>query len=167
LNRDAEFVFQYFALPIDYIRHPPQLHIPQDAQFLKLREEFRERFAGIYITRLYPERRVSVHLSGDAPVAGRKLQFGDDVMIVDFVHGHEHSAEDMENAINTHWGELARAFTGLQDAGVDGSAGEVVLYIYTPDGSAEKMEKMRSLAQEILQIPVRINAVSGQATLLH
>jgi len=155
-NQDAEFFFQYLALPHDYIQQPSQLQIPENEVIARLREEFLKRFAGAYVTQLYPQHRIVVHLKGNEPIASRKLQFGDDVLIIDFVHGHEHSEADMENAIAVHWGVLARIFPDLQGAGISGNTGEVILYMDMPHGNAEAMNEMRSLAREILKMPVRI-----------
>jgi len=160
-NRDAEFISHHYGLPLEDVQRQLRLQNSRGNLVENLREEFKERLAGIYIEH-YPVDRIVVRLTGNLQIPGRELKIGDDNLRIDFAHGQEHSTAVLESAINNNWDKLRRLFQELQGAGTDDRTGEVVLHIHVPDTGIKKTDEMRSLAQEILKVPVRINAVPGK-----
>jgi len=158
---DAEFISHHYGLPLADVQRQLRLQNSRGNLVGDLREEFKDRLAGIYVEH-YPADRLVVRLTGNLQVPSRELKIGDDNLRVDFVHGQEHRTIDLEKAINNNWDKLGSLFPELQGTETDDRTGEVVLYIYVPNTSTEKTDEMRALAQEILKVPVRINAVPGR-----
>jgi len=158
---DAEFISRHYGLPLADVQRQLRLQNSRGNLAGDLREEFKDRLAGIYVEH-YPVDRIVVRLTGNLQVPSRELKIGDDNLRVDFVHGQEHRTIDLEKAINNNWDKLGSLFPELQGTATDDRTGEVVLHIYVPNTSTEKTDEMRTLAQEILKVPVRINAVPGR-----
>jgi len=161
LNRDAEFISRHSGLPYEDVQRQLRLQAANGSLISGLREEFKDRFAGIYAEH-YPIDRIVVRLTGDAPVVSRKLQFGNDPLVVDFIVAQAYSLVELVNAIVEKSTALKKHFPQLQGLSADERTGEVVLDILPPGKDPEAIEKMRSIAQEILQVPARINSASSE-----
>jgi len=134
---DAEFISRHYSLPLEDVQRQLRLQNSRGNLVENLREEFKNRLAGIYVEH-YPVDRIVVRLTGNLQVPSRELKIGDDNLRVDFVHGQEHRTIALENAINNNWDKLRSLFQELQGAGTDDRTGEVVLHIYAPDTGVEK-----------------------------
>jgi len=159
LNRDAEFIAKHSGLPYEDVQRQLRLQAANGSLISGLREEFKDRFAGIYAEH-YPIDRIVVRLTGDTPVVSRKLQFGDDLLMVDFIVAQAHTHAELVNAIMEKSAALKKLFPQLQGLSANEKTGEVVLDIYVPVKDSEIIDKMRAAAQKILQVPARINSVS-------
>jgi len=159
LNQQAEFIARHSGLPYEDVQRQLRLQISRGNLVANLEEEFKDRLAGIYAEH-YPVDRIVVRLTGDEPVASRKLQFGNDPLTVDFIIAQPYGKLELQNAILNNRDALKNAFPNLQGSGSDERTGEVVLDISTSSRHPEIIEKMHSTAQEIMKVPVRINALS-------
>jgi len=166
LNQQAEFIAKHSGLPYEDVQRQLRLQNANGGLIAGLRQEFRERMAGIY-TEHYPIDRIVVRLTGDEPVASRKLQFGDDPLVVDFVVGQVYTHAELIRAIVEKSDALEKYFPELKGLSPSEKAGEVVMDMRVSEKDTETIEKMRAIAQEILQVPVRINpAPRGRMKLL-
>jgi len=166
LNQQAEFIARHSGLPYEDVQRQLRLQISRGSLVGDLREEFKERLAGIYAEH-YPIDRIVVRLTGDEPVTSRKLQFGDDPLVVDFVVAQAQTLAELLDAIQKNTAILKQCFQRLQGIGPDERTGEVVLDISASDGEPENSEKMHAIAQKILGVPVRINMLSPGQALRH
>jgi len=156
LNRDAAFIAKHSGLPYEDVQRQLRLQISSGSLVGDLREEFKDRLAGIYAEH-YPVDRIVVRLVGDEPVASRKLQFGNDQLMVDFIVAQTQTLAELLDAIKKNTGTLKQYFQSLQGIGPDERTGKVVLDISAPDGKQENSEEMHVIAQNILGVPVHIN----------
>jgi len=159
---DAEFISRHYDLPLEDVQRQLRLQNSRGNLIGDLREEFKDRLAGIYVEH-YPVYRIVVRLTGNLQIPNRELKIGDDNLRIDFLHGQEYKSMDLQNALNNNWNKLRHVFKELQGGGTNEKTGEVELVIYMAEKNIEIIEEMHATAREILKVPVRIKVVHARA----
>jgi len=162
LRWDAEFISSQSGEFLEDVYRRLRLQVASGDLTAKLREEFKERFAGIYREH-DPYDRIIVRLTGEIPVESRKIQFNNDTLHVDFVIGQPHGKMQLQDLIKDSYDTLRKFFPELQGIGSDDKTGEIVLHIYSKDGNPETIKKLHAIARDILGVPVRIKLHSSKA----
>jgi len=162
LKKDAEAIADMYQISHkDALRRLKLQAVASDELVVQLKEEFKERFAGIYIEH-DPVDRLVVRLKGDTKVADRKLEWGGDILLVNFVHGQSYTRRELESAIENNFPELKKSIEGLQGTYTDDRTGEVVLVIYMKKNDPIKIEDARKIGGDILAVPVKIKRISSE-----
>lgn len=113
--------------------------------------EFADRLAGISIDHS-PDYRIVVLLTGSSPVAERSAG---GIPIV-FRTGAKATHVDAVAAMRRHLIDLRRELPGARGAGYDQRTGEVVLLIRPADASSFGIDAIRSRAEQLSGVPVRV-----------
>lgn len=113
--------------------------------------EFQERLAGISIEHS-PDYRIIVLLTGSEPVAGRSTG---GIPIV-FRTGAKATHAQAVAAMRRHLIDFKRELPGARGAGYDQRTGEVVLLITPADAASFGIENIRSRAEQLGGVPVRV-----------
>ncbi|MEO7635086.1 MAG: hypothetical protein ABIS38_05510, partial [Sphingomicrobium sp.] len=93
-----------------------------------LAAEFADRLAGISIEHR-PDYRIVVHLAGPEPVSARNLTVGQTIVPVEFISGAAVTERFAVAALETHLGELRRAFPGSRGIGYDPRSAAIVVLV--------------------------------------
>jgi len=164
LKKDAEAIAKmYHISPADALRRLKLQAAASDKLVVQLKEEFKERFAGIYIEH-DPVDRLVVRLKGDTQVEDRKIEVDGDVLLVHFIHGQSFTKKELQEARDNHSSELRLSIEGLQGTYTDDRTGEVVLVVYMDKNDPIKIEGTRKIGESILRVPVRVRRLSSKLT---
>lgn len=113
--------------------------------------EFSERLAGISIEHT-PTYRIIVRLTGDAPVAERSVA---GVPVI-FETGARATHAEAILALRRHLIDIRAVLPNTHGAGYDQRSGEVVLLVRADDASRLGVEAIRTRAEEVSGVPVRV-----------
>jgi hypothetical protein len=113
--------------------------------------EFASRLAGISIEHS-PEFRITVLLTGDEPVADRE----DSGVPIHFRTGAKATRAQAILAMRRHLIDLRSELPGARGTGYDQRTGEVVLLVTKADAQTFGLDAIRSRAEQISGVPVRI-----------
>lgn len=153
LQEDAQHYAQVYGISADDgLRRLKLQAAASDMLIAQLREQYKDRLAGIYIEHS-PVDRVVVRLKGAAPVERQTLAVEGDALNVDFQPGAAHTQAELETAIAKNLDALKSAFPTLQGTYTDDRTGEVVLHVL--DGDSAKLAS----ASRLLGVPARIDAL--------
>jgi len=162
LQKDAEAIAKMYRIsPEDALRRLKLQAAASDQLVVQLKEEFKERFSGIYIEH-NPVDRLVVRLKGDLSVADRKLEVDGDVLLVQFIHGQSFTKKELQEALANNKEELKKAIHDLQGMYTDDRTGEVVLDIYMKKKDNFISLDFKNTAEIILGVPVRVNAITSR-----
>jgi streptogrisin C len=152
------------ALAEDSVQYAAQFRVTPEEAFRRLRaqeesvaatdaiaREFRDRLAGISIEHS-PDYRIIVLLTGSDPVADRNAG-GIPIL---FRTGAKATHAEAVAAMRRHLIDFRRELPGALGAGYDQRTGEVVLLLTPADAASFGIEKIRSLAEQIGGVPVRV-----------
>ena len=118
--------------------------------------EFAARLAGIAIEHS-PDYRIVVLLTGDEPVAGRSAGKGRDRVPILFRTGARATRGQALRALRTHLIDLRRYLPGARGAGYDQRTGEIVLLVRSADATRLGIATIRTRAEQVTGVPVRIH----------
>lgn len=124
----------------------------------RLREQHRERFAGIYLQH-EPQFRLVVRLTADRPVKPEVAQLAGSELPIAFEHGASATQEQVLQSIQSNLPAFKAAFPGLQGTEVDDATGEIVLTVHA---SGAAREQARAQVPEVAATagqPVRVRFV--------
>ena len=150
----ADYAVQYAATfgvtPDEAVR---RLKVQQDsvAATDAIAREFASRLAGISIEHS-PEYRIVVLLTGDGPVADRSAA---GVPIV-FRTGAKATHAQAVDAMRKHLIDFRADLPNARGAGYDQRTGEVVLLVIRADADKYGLEAIRSRAEQVGGVPVRV-----------
>lgn len=113
--------------------------------------EFADRLAGISIEH-QPDYRIVVLLTGNEPVADRAAS---DVPII-FHVGAKATRQQALTALRKHLIDLRTDLPNARGAGYDQRTGEVVLLVTSADAQRFGVEAIRSRAEQVSGVPVRV-----------
>ncbi len=152
------------SLAEDAIQYAAQFGVSPDEALRRLREqqdsvaatdaiaeEFAARLAGISIEQS-PEYRIVVLLTGSDPVSDRRAA---DVPII-FRTGAKATRDQAVAAMRKHLIDLRTELPGARGAGYDQRTGEVVLLVTAADAQKFGTDSIRSRAEQVSGVPVRI-----------
>ena len=152
------------ALSADAVQYAAQFRVPADEARRRLKGqqdsvaatdaiaiEFAGRLAGISIEHS-PDYRIVVLLTGSEPVADRSAA---GVPIV-FRTGAKATRSEAVAAMRRHLIDLRNDLPGARGAGYDQRTGEVVLLITPADASRFGLDAIRSRAEQLSGVPVRV-----------
>jgi len=129
----------------------------------QLKGEFQERFAGSYIEH-DPIDRMVVRLKGDVEVADRRLEVDGDVLLVEFVTGQAYTKTELEDILSKNREELFNQISKIQGSFVDEKTGGIVLIVFIREGDISEIERMETIAKNILGVSVMIHRVPVEFT---
>jgi len=95
LKIDAEAVAKSYQIPYQDALRQLKLQNASNEITSKLREEFLERLAGIYIEH-DPIDRLVVRLKGDKVIPDRELNFDGDVLLIQFISGQNYTKNELK-----------------------------------------------------------------------
>lgn len=132
-----------------------QLQAELDSQTSKLREEFKDRFAGMYLDN-GPDYRIVVRLKGGPAMPDRLIKLPSGQMKVAFKSGALATREELLRALNDNKQTLKKIIPEIQGTGIDERTGEIVIHIYAPLDEKGVFQSERDAIQDLLKVPVRI-----------
>lgn len=121
----------------------------------RIADEFRDRLAGISIEHS-PNYRVVVLLTGSDPVPDRTLRVGGSDLPVVFRTGAQATHAQAVAAMRRHLIDFRSELPGARGAGYDQKTGEVVLLIPREDADRLGVAAIRSRAEQVSGVPVRV-----------
>ncbi|KYZ86117.1 hypothetical protein [Alloalcanivorax xenomutans] len=124
----------------------------------RLRDQYQNRLAGLYIEHA-PTERIVVRLKGNERVASRAFNVSDEQVAVEFVVGAPHTQAELQQAIATNPDTLKATFPGLQGTHTDPRTGEVVLTVLGGDKESRQMRSKAESASQDLGVPVRVRTI--------
>ena len=116
-----------------------------------IRNDFADRLAGISIEHL-PEYRILVLLTGNAPVADRSAA---GIPII-FRTGAKATRDQAVAAMRKHLIDFRTDLPNARGAGYDQRTGEVVLLVTPADAQKLGIDAIRSRAEQVGGVPVRV-----------
>jgi len=165
LEKDAQTIADIYHIPYeDALRRLKLQAAASDKLVVQLKEEFKERFAGVYIEHT-PVDRLVVRLKGDANIADRKLDVDGDVLLIKFIAGQSYTKVQLQEALAKNRNELKKSIEDLQGMYTDDRTGEVVLDVYMEKNDPVKINEMRHFSENILKVPVRVDRMSSRIEL--
>jgi len=164
LAKDAEAISKMYRIsPSDALRRLKLQEAASERLVGQIKAEFKDRFAGSYIEH-DPIDRMVVRLKGDAQVANRKLEVGDDVLLVEFITGQSHTRAELQEILNKNIPKLKESIENMQGAFVDERTGEIVLDVYMEKLDEIKIDELKEIGKRILKTPMRIVRYSSEIT---
>lgn len=151
LGEDAgQYAAQFQVTPDEALR---RLKAQQDSVAATdlIAQEFASRLAGISIEH-EPGYRIIVLLTGDDPVADRTF----DGVPIEFRTGAKATHAEAVAAMRHHLIDFKRELPGARGAGYDQRTGEVVLLVTAADAAEFGLAQIRSRAEQMSGVPVRI-----------
>jgi hypothetical protein len=137
-----------------------------DALARELRNTYASRLAGMFWDqREGAESRLVLRLTGDDPVATRRLTVCGEPLTVAFIAGQMDTREELQklHADNLEW--FRGRFPGLQGTYADERTGEIVLEIYIPEAEGTDVEALRQEAESRLGAPLRVDMTTAKPML--
>ena len=151
LRNDAAQYAAQFRVPVDEALRRLKAQQDSVAATDAIGREFADRLAGISIE-YSPDYRIVVLLTGSEPVPDRTAA---GVPIV-FRTGAKATHAQAVAAMRKHLIDLRNELPGARGAGYDQRTGEVVLLITPGDASRFGLEAIRSRAEQLSGVPVRV-----------
>ena len=151
LRNDAAQYAAQFRVPVDEALRRLKAQQDSVAATDAIGREFADRLAGISIEHS-PDYRIVVLLTGSEPVPDRTAA---GVPIV-FRTGAKATHVQAVAAMRKHLIDLRNELPGARGAGYDQRTGEVVLLITPGDASRFGLEAIRSRAEQLSGVPVRV-----------
>ncbi len=132
-------------------------------QVSKLRREFADRLAGLYLES-EDDYRLVVRLKGEAPVADRWIGTGSDRMRIQFLAGAAATLAETLEKIAASMPAIGARLPGLMGTGVDERTGEVMLDVYAVGADVERAHGAEPELERLLGHPVRLEFSSTRMT---
>jgi len=162
LEKTAEYMAKSSKISYeDALRQLKLQSASSDGYTSKLREEFSERLAGIYIEH-EPVDRLVVRLTGNTEVASRRLEVDGDVLLVEFITEQPHTAEYLEKIMMENNIKLKESINDIQGMSVSEKTGEIIIDVYMDEINPSKIEEMKNVGEGILGVPVKIHVLSAK-----
>jgi streptogrisin C len=120
-----------------------------------LRDEFKDRFAGLVIQH-QPDYRIIVLLTGNAWVQDRFIAAGGSVVPVNFRTGAAATHEQLVRALDQHQMEMRDLLPRPQGMGVDERTGEIIVRARASDLDKDQLAEKEQRLAVIAGVPVRI-----------
>jgi hypothetical protein len=127
----------------------------------KLRREFADRLAGLYLES-EGDYRVVVLLKGSAPVPDRWIGSGRDRMRIQFLDGAPATLAETLEKVASSMPAIGARLPGLMGTGVDERTGEVMLNVYAVGDEVESARAAEPDLEKLLGHPVRIEFSSAR-----
>ncbi|HEY0130205.1 MAG TPA: hypothetical protein VGB57_02285 [Allosphingosinicella sp.] len=129
----------------------------------KLRREFADRLAGLYLES-EGDYRLVVRLKGPAPVADRWIGGGRDRMRIQFLAGAPATLAETLEKVAAAMPAVGARLPGLMGTGVDERTGEVMLNVYAVGEDVERARASEPELERLLGHPVRLEFSSTRMT---
>jgi hypothetical protein len=137
-----------------------------DALVRELRDTYADRLAGLFWDQQDGEgSRLVLRLTGDEPVAQRRLTVCGEPLIVDFIAGQAHTRDELAKLHSDNLGWFRGTFPGLQATYADERTGEIVLEIYEPEAEGVDIEVLRRTSETRLGVPLRTELTQDRVVL--
>jgi hypothetical protein len=127
----------------------------------KLRREFADRLAGLYLES-EGDYRLVVRLEGEIPVADRWIGSGRDRMRIQFLAGAPATLAVTLEKIAASMPAIGAQLPGLMGTGVDERTGEVMLNVYAVGGDVAGARAAEPALERLLGHPLRIEFSSAR-----
>ncbi|HEX9966257.1 MAG TPA: hypothetical protein VGB04_14870 [Allosphingosinicella sp.] len=127
----------------------------------KLRREFADRLAGLYLES-EGDYRLVVRLKGYAPVPDRWIGSGRDRMRIQFLAGAPATLGETLEKVAASMPAIGARLPGLMGTGVDERTGEVMLNVYAVGNEVESARAAEPELERLLGHPVRIEFSSAR-----
>lgn len=127
----------------------------------KLRREFAERLAGLYLES-EGDYRLVVRLKGAAPVPDRWIGSGRDRMRIQFLPGATATLAETLEKVAASMPAIGARLPGLMGTGVNERTGEVMLNVYAVGDDVESARSAGPALERLLGHPVRIEFSSAR-----
>jgi len=162
LKIDAEYMAKARGVPTeDVLRQLKLQHAASDGVTSGLREEFKDRMAGLYIEH-EPTSRLVIRLKGDAKVADRKLEVDGDVLLIEFIVGQDYTHAELNEIMMKNHRQLMDSIDDIQGMAVDEKTGNIAIDVYMKEKDELKLEAMRVQGENILGVPVEIHGLAAK-----
>lgn len=132
-----------------------QLQEELGSQVSKIRDEFKDTFAGMYLDN-GPDYRIVVRLKGGAVIQDRLINLPSGQIKVAFKGGASATREELLKALEDNKEALRKMIPEIQGTGIDERTGEIVIYVHAPHDEKGAFQSERSAIQGLLKVPVRI-----------
>lgn len=124
----------------------------------RIREAYSGRLAGISIEHR-PDYRISVLLTGSAPVADETILAGDMRVPIVFKTGARATAEHIYTAMVHHREAIAAAVPSSTGMGLDQRTGELVLMVRASEADRRGVDMLDAEVEALTGVPVRIRVL--------
>ena len=122
----------------------------------RIRQGYQGRLAGISIDHL-PTMRISVLLTGTAPVSDTRISAGDLMIPVVFRTGAKATGDDVIRAMLQRADPLHALLPNARGMGLDARTGELVILITAADAARLDLAALKSAAEALTAVPVRLD----------
>lgn len=137
-----------------------------DALVRELRKTYADRLAGLFWDQQDgAESRLVLRLTGEEPVAQRRLTVCGEPLIVDFIAGQTHTRDALVKLHSDNLDWFRATFPGLQGTYADERTGEIVLEIYEPEVEGVDVEGLRKTSETRLGVPLRTELTQDKVML--
>jgi len=127
----------------------------------QLREEFAGHLAGIY--REYrPVHKFVVRLKGDVEIKDRVFNMDGQMTLVEFITNQPYTIDELQKIIDNHYTELVGSIEDMQGVAVDEKTGKIAIDVYMKEEDFRKKDRLKSVAENILGVPVRIDVLHAK-----
>jgi hypothetical protein len=132
-----------------------KLQDEQISAIARIRREFQDRLAGVYIQH-EPGYSVVVRLTGDQDVSNRELPLPSGRLEVSFETGALVTLECLRSALKKNRTVLTTTVPEIQGTGIDQRTGEVVIRVFAPQSEEASFLEQDKELERMLGVPVRI-----------
>jgi hypothetical protein len=129
----------------------------------RIREEFRQRLAGISVHH-DPLDRIIVFLTGTDSVADRTIDAAGLSIPVQFRTGARATREQIIAAMREHQATLRKELPNARGFGIDQRSGELVLFVTSADAERLGASAIQQRAETLTGVPVSVRLADGSAT---
>lgn len=124
----------------------------------RIAERYRDRLAGISVEHR-PDYRIAVYLTGDQPVAERRLRVGGIDVPITFRTGARATREQVTWAITYHQAAIRALFANPPGMGLDPRTGELVVIVDRARVAQEGAATLQARLEAIAGVPVQVRVL--------
>ncbi len=158
IRQDAAAVADLFGISSDEAQRALQLQEASVTLTDEIVRRFAERFVGIAIDHK-PGFRITVLLTGDAPVADEFVSLAGEQVVVRFRVGAPASHAELVQAISAYQATMRSTLVGPPGLGIDQRTGDLVVTVSNRDVEREGLAPLQSRLSSLTRVPVRVRAV--------
>lgn len=162
LTQDASEYARLRGLPLEEALRRLRAQEDSVAVTDRLREEYRDRLAGISIEH-DPVYRIVVLLTGTQPVSDRVVSAGGTSLPIHFETGAEATHDQVLAAIRTHQAEIREGIPKNRGIGIDARTGRLIVLVRRDIAESADLPAADSLLSALTGVPSHVRPVGGEA----
>jgi streptogrisin C len=164
LHQDAQEYALQFGVPADQAFRRLAAQQESVAATDRLQEQYRDRLAGLVIEHL-PDYRITILLTGDAPVADTIIPTSQMTIPVTFRTGARASREKVVGALSDHQAELRSRLKRPPSLGADPRTGELIVMLSKRDAASHDPAALRAEFEALTGVPVQLRTSGAEQPL--